>query len=679
MLHSAVPAADKRAAFRAGLASGRLLRFPGAFSPLSALLIARHGFEGVYVSGAVVSADLGLPDIGLTTLTEVAGRAQQIARVTALPALVDADTGFGEPMNAARTVQVLEDAGVAGLHIEDQVNPKRCGHLDGKDVVDRDTAVQRIKAAVAARRDPAFVIAARTDAAAVNGIADAIDRAKAYADAGADLIFPEAMAGEADFERFRAAVDTPILANMTEFGKTRLLDAATLENLGVNVVIYPVTLLRLAMRAADAGLAAIAAAGTQEGLLEAMQHRRDLYELLDYQAYNAFDTSIFNFRVLGGCAMSVTGSVTAPEVRKGLAGVYADTTAVSMVNPETNSLTYRGYPVQELCRRCSFEQVAYLLWHGELPTPDQLAAQNRAERAQRALDPLIAASIRDLPVTAHPMDILRTAVSLLGAADPTENDNSPAACRAKALRLFAVLPAVVAMDHRRRRGLDPVPPRDDLGFAANFLYMTFGKVPEPQIVTAFETSLILYAEHGFNASTFTARVVTSTLSDTYSAVTAAIGALKGPLHGGANEAVMHMMEEIGTADRVGEWLERALADKRKIMGFGHRVYKNGDSRVPTMRAALGEIAALRGGQNLVDIYEALARAVYEAKGLHPNLDYPAGPAYHLIGFDTPAFTPIFVAARLPGWTAHIAEQLAEGSLIRPLAAYDGPAERHLAA
>jgi len=297
MLHDTTSVADKRAAFRAGLASGKLLRFPGAFSPLSAMLITRHGFEGVYVSGAVVSADLGLPDIGLTTVTEVAGRAQQIARVTALPTLVDADTGFGEPMNAARTVQLLEDAGVAGLHIEDQVNPKRCGHLDGKDVVDRDIAVKRIKAAVAARRDQAFVIAARTDAAAVNGLDDAIDRARAYADAGADLIFPEAMTGEADFERLRAAVDVPILANMTEFGKSTLLDAKTLESLGINVVIYPVTLLRLAMRAADNGLAELATRGTQEDVLYQMQHRRDLYDLLDYEAYNTFDASVFNFKL----------------------------------------------------------------------------------------------------------------------------------------------------------------------------------------------------------------------------------------------------------------------------------------------------------------------------------------------------------------------------------------------
>jgi citrate synthase len=226
-------------------------------------------------------------------------------------------------------------------------------------------------------------------------------------------------------------------------------------------------------------------------------------------------------------------------------------------------------------------------------------------------------------------------------------------------------------------GLGAIRPRDDLGFAANFLYMTFGEVPEPPIVTAFETSLILYAEHSFNASTFTARVVASTLSDLYSAITAAIGALKGPLHGGANEAVMDTMSQIAIADNAGPWLDEALASKRKIMGFGHRVYKNGDSRVPAMREALEQVASIRGGQQLLGIYETLAKAMYDAKGLHPNLDYPAGPAYHLIGFDTPTFTPIFVTARLPGWTAHIAEQLTANSLIRPLAAYNGPPERHL--
>jgi citrate synthase len=367
--------------------------------------------------------------------------------------------------------------------------------------------------------------------------------------------------------------------------------------------------------------------------------------------------------------------VTETTVRKGLAGVYADTTAISMVSPETGSLTYRGYPVQELAGRCSFEEVVYLLWHGELPTGVQLDAQNRAERAQRSLDPITAAILTGLPITAHPMDTLRTAVSLLGASDPLENDNSPAAIRAKALRLYAVVPAIVAMDQRRRHGFGAVPPRHDLGYAANFLYMTFGEVPEPAITAAFETSLILYAEHGFNASTFTARIVTSTLSDLSSAVTAAIGALKGPLHGGANEAVMHMLDQIAIPDNAEPWLEGALADGQKIMGFGHRVYKNGDSRVPAMRAALGRIAELRDGELLIGVYEALASAVYEARSLHPNLDYPAGLAYHLIGFDTPTCTPIFVTARIAGWTAHIVEQVTANSLIRPLAAYNGTAER----
>ncbi|MYW94243.1 bifunctional 2-methylcitrate synthase/citrate synthase [Amycolatopsis rubida] len=367
--------------------------------------------------------------------------------------------------------------------------------------------------------------------------------------------------------------------------------------------------------------------------------------------------------------------MSAPAIHKGLAGVVVDTTAVSMVNPDTNSLTYRGYPVQDLAAHCGFEEVAYLLWHGELPTPDQLAEQNAVERAHRALPHDLVLTLLALPESAHPMDTLRTAVSILGANDPDEDDNSPAANQAKALRLFAALPTVVALTQRRRRGLLPLTPRDDLGYAENFLYLALGSVPEPAIVRAFETSLVLYAEHSFNASTFTSRVVTSTLSDLYSAVTAAIGALKGPLHGGANEAVMETFEEIGSADNAGKWLKTALAEKRKIMGFGHRVYKKGDSRVPTMRQALQVVAELRDGHRLLERYEALARAMYAEKGLHPNLDYPAGPAYHLMGFDTPVFTPIFVAARITGWTAHITEQLASNSLIRPSSTYSGQAQR----
>ncbi|CAM4242523.1 Methylisocitrate lyase [Mycobacterium basiliense] len=296
---SALPAAQKRIAFREALESGLLQRFPGAFSPLVAKLVAELGFDGVYLSGAALSADLGLPDIGVTTLTEVSARGAQIAAVTDLPTLIDADTGFGEPMSAARTVRVLEDAGVAGCHLEDQVNPKRCGHLDGKAVVSTSEMVSRVRAAVTARRDPNFIVCARTDAAAVEGVPAAIDRAKAYADAGADLIFTEALRTAAEFERFRAALDTPLLANMTEFGKSELLTATQLSELGYNMVIYPVTTLRLALYAIEAGLREIAYTGTQSGLLDRMQHRSRLYQLLQYADYNQFDSEIYNFALTG--------------------------------------------------------------------------------------------------------------------------------------------------------------------------------------------------------------------------------------------------------------------------------------------------------------------------------------------------------------------------------------------
>ena len=297
MLQSLVTAAEKRLRLRTRLATGDLLIVPGAFNPLSAKLIERKHFDGVYVSGAVLAADLGLPDIGLTTLSEVAARSAQIARVTDLPTLVDADTGFGEPMNVARTVQVLEDSGVAGLHLEDQVNPKRCGHLDGKQVVDEGTAIRRIRAAVTARRDSNLLVMARTDIRAVEGLSAAVARSKALVDAGADAIFPEAMMDLHEFETIRAAVDVPILANMTEFGKSELFTTSQLANVGINIVIYPVSLLRLAMGVAARALETIETKGSLASMLDQMQDRSELYDLLDYESYDAYDSSIFNFDV----------------------------------------------------------------------------------------------------------------------------------------------------------------------------------------------------------------------------------------------------------------------------------------------------------------------------------------------------------------------------------------------
>ncbi len=380
--------------------------------------------------------------------------------------------------------------------------------------------------------------------------------------------------------------------------------------------------------------------------------------------------------------MSQPEDGTQPEVRKGLAGVVADVTAISKVDPETNSLLYRGYPVQDLAATQPFEAVAWLLWHGELPTAAELADLRTTERAHRALADDVRAAIDLLPTSAHPMDEVRTAVSVIGArevAGLTALDAAadPEETVARSVRLFAALPAVVAYGQRRRRGLELVAPRDDLDFSANFLWMAFGTEPEPLVVDAFNRSMILYAEHSFNASTFTARVITSTLSDVHSAVVGAVAALKGPLHGGANEAVMDTLSEIGSADRVAAWLDDALAAKRKIMGFGHRVYKHGDSRVPTMKAALDTLVAHYDRPDLGDLYAALEAEFVERKGIYPNLDYPSGPAYHLMGFDTEQFTPIFVMARITGWTAHIFEQQANNALIRPLSAYDGEDQREV--
>ncbi len=366
-----------------------------------------------------------------------------------------------------------------------------------------------------------------------------------------------------------------------------------------------------------------------------------------------------------------------PKIYKGLAGVVVDTTAISKVVPETNTLTYRGYPVQDLAAKCSFEQVAYLLWHGELPSDQELALFNQRERSSRRLNRSLLSLLTKLPENCHPMDVVRTAISYLGAEDPDEDDSSVPANYAKALRMFAVLPTIVAADMRRRRGLDPIAPHSHLGYSENFLAMCFGDVPSPVIVEAFEQSMVLYAEHSFNASTFAARVVTSTQSDIYSAVTAAIGALKGSLHGGANEAVMHDMMEIGRADNASAWLHDKLSRKEKVMGFGHRVYRNGDSRVPAMKAALESVAAAKGERRWLDIYAVLERDMQAATGIKPNLDFPTGPAYHLMGFDIPSFTPIFVMSRITGWTAHIIEQAASNALIRPLSDYSGHPQRAL--
>lgn len=366
------------------------------------------------------------------------------------------------------------------------------------------------------------------------------------------------------------------------------------------------------------------------------------------------------------------------EVKYGLAGVVADDTAISKVMPEINSLTYRGYKVQDLAADCRFEETAYLIWNGELPNADQLKKFNDAEKSERGLSDDLLNVMKKFNNKAHPMDTLRTAVSFLGQEDNSTDDSSPEGLYEKSIRMYAKIPQIVAADFRIRNGKEPIAPDNSLAFSENFFQMCFGEVPAPEVVKCFDISMTLYAEHSFNASTFTARTIASSTSDIYSAVTGGIGSLKGPLHGGANEAVMHMLKEVASPDQAREWMLTALKEKRKIMGFGHRVYRSGDSRVPTMTDAykkMVDVMNTEEAKTYWEISKILDDTMVSEKQIYPNLDFPAGPAYYLMGFEIPMFTPIFVISRITGWTAHVMEHLASNKLIRPLSNYNGPAQR----
>ena len=363
------------------------------------------------------------------------------------------------------------------------------------------------------------------------------------------------------------------------------------------------------------------------------------------------------------------------EIKKGLLGIVVDETTVSQVMPDINSLTYRGYAVQDLCAKCNFEEVAYLVLNGELPNKRQLKNFIKEERLDRKLSKEILSDIRKMPKKAHPMDVARTAVSLMSLEDKDTRDNSPKANMRKAIRIFSKTPIALAAFFRARKGKKIIAPKKNLTFSENFFYMCFGKVPSKEIVKAFDVSLILYAEHSFNVSTFTARTITSSLSDIHGAITGAIASLKGPLHGGANEEVMHMMNKIKKPEKALKWINKALKNKDVVMGFGHRVYKKGDSRVPTMEKYFRKVASIKKDKKFIKIYDIVKNVMIEKKNIHPNVDYPTGPTYHLMGFDTDFFTPIFVISRITGWSAHIMEQHAANKLIRPLSKYSGARHR----
>ena len=365
------------------------------------------------------------------------------------------------------------------------------------------------------------------------------------------------------------------------------------------------------------------------------------------------------------------------EIKKGLLGIVVDETTISQVMPDINSLTYRGYAVQDLCDKCNFEEVAYLVLNGELPNKKQLKNFIKEEKLDRKLSKEILSDIRKMPKKAHPMDVVRTAVSLMSLEDKETKDNTPKANMRKAIRIFSKTPIALAAFFRARKGKKIISPKKNLSFSENFFHMCFGKVPSKEIVKAFDVSLILYAEHSFNVSTFTARTITSSLSDIHGAITGAIASLKGPLHGGANEEVMHMMNKIKKPENAFKWINKALDNKDVVMGFGHRVYKKGDSRVPTMKKYFKKVAAIKGDKKFSKIYDIVEKVMIERKDIHPNVDYPTGPTYHLMGFDTDFFTPIFVISRITGWSAHIMEQHAANKLIRPLSKYKGQEHRRV--
>jgi 2-methylcitrate synthase len=363
------------------------------------------------------------------------------------------------------------------------------------------------------------------------------------------------------------------------------------------------------------------------------------------------------------------------DIKKGLLGIIVDETEVSKVMPEINSLTYRGYAAQDLCARCKFEEVAYLILNKELPNKKQLKQFEKEESKERVLSKNLINILKQIPKKSHPMDVARTAVSVMGLEDKETKDNSPGANLRKAMRIFSKTPTALAAFYRLRKGKKIIAPKKSLTVSENFFHMCFGKVPNKEIVKAFDVSLILYAEHSFNVSTFTARTITSSLSDIHGAITGAIASLKGPLHGGANEEVMHMMKKIKKPENALKWINNALKNKDVVMGFGHRVYKSGDSRVPTMREYFKRVAIIKKDKTFEKIYDIVEKVMIERKNIYPNVDYPTGPTYHLMGFDTDFFTPIFVISRITGWSAHIMEQHAANKLIRPLASYKGNKHR----